>query len=130
MRSRPDLSAAALGPLERQTLGSVPGPVGHATMTRSPASRFGIVQYGDLAGDDAASYVPQLERLLTRLSDGALLRHPRRSTVPACHDAEPSQPSTSLRWSGLFAGPWSTEPSIPKREPWQGHSHARSASLK
>ena len=82
MRSRPDLSAAALGSLERQTLGSVPGPVGRATMTRSPASRFGIVEDGDLAGDDAASHVPQLEWLLTRLSDGALLHDPHRSTVP------------------------------------------------
>ena len=31
--------------------------------------------------------------------------------------------------SGLTAGPCSTVPSTPKREPWQGQSHERSAAL-
>ena len=37
---------------------------------------------------------------------------------------------SSFRSSGLTAGPWSTVPSGAKREPWQGQSHERSASLK
>ena len=55
---------------------------------------------------------------------------PRRGArIPASTPSLQRTPSHAsfLHSSGVSAGPWSTEPSIPKRAPWQGQSQLFSA---
>lgn len=60
---------------------------------------------------------------------GNLSRARFRSVVPG--DPRRWPPGQTLRGgSGRRAGPCRTSPSMPNREPWQGHSHTVSASLK